>query len=182
MIFKLEYNVVNRIVSVYFQDDLDTVSNGKIMNAQGIRILDKINRVVSVKLQDILEEINQGDHLNWSILYFYGMAHLKGGKSVLDFEKEAIQSEKGIFMKWNELRAFADTIDQLFGILIIGCNDLDKVARYKNDKEMYESCDIVIHMIDSCCWEVFSKDKSLIQRLATKFKDIKYLTDYSFLQ
>lgn len=37
-----------------------------------------------------------------------------------------------------------------------------------NDQEIYESCDFVIEMIDSCYWEVFSKDVDPINRLATK--------------
>ena len=40
---------------------------------------------------------------------------------------------------------------------------------------MYETCDFVIEMIDSGYWEVFSKDKTLIDKLAKKFKDTQFL-------
>lgn len=152
------------------------------MKTRGIRVSDGSNGVISVNLQDILEEIDHGELFHWSILYFYGMGHLKGGKSIPDFEKEAINSERGILMQWDELNAFAATLDQLFGISIIGCKDLQKIVRYKDDKDMYDTCDIVIEMIDSVFWEVCSKDESLIQRLAAKFKDVKFLTDYPYLQ
>lgn len=49
------------------------------------------------------------------------------------------------------------------------------MRRYESDQEMYETCDIVIEMVDSGYCEVFSKDKDLINRLAAKFKDIKFL-------
>lgn len=146
------------------------------MITKGIRILDEFNGAVSVKLQDIFEEIHDGDLLHWSILFFDGMGHLKDGKSIPDFEKEAVESDRGIFMKWDELNAFADTIDQLFSISIIASKDFRKILRYHDKKTMYEACDIVIRMIDSSFWEVFSKDESLIHRLIAKFKDIEYLT------
>ena len=46
---------------------------------------------------------------------------------------------------------------------------------------MYETCDIVIQMFDSCYWEVFSKDTQLIEKLAKKYKQIKFL-DPDFLE
>lgn len=46
---------------------------------------------------------------------------------------------------------------------------------------MYNNCDIVIHMIDSSFWEVFSKDEDFINRLAAKFKDVEFLTDFTKL-
>ena len=49
----------------------------------------------------------------------------------------------------------------------------------ENDQERYETCDICIDMIDSSYWEIFSKDIALINRLAEKFKEIKFLeTDF----
>lgn len=152
------------------------------MKTFGIRILDKVNHVVSVKLQDILEEITDGEFFYWSILFFDGMGHLKNGKSIAGFAKEALQSERGILTSWEELNSLADSLEQIFDILIIGCKDVNNIARYQDDKEMYETCDIVINMFDSSFWEVFSKDESLIHRLAAKFKDVKFITDYSFIQ
>jgi hypothetical protein len=49
------------------------------------------------------------------------------------------------------------------------------ILRYETDQIMYESCDIVIEMFDSCFWEVFSKDEDIINRLASKFKETKFL-------
>ena len=58
---------------------------------------------------------------------------------------------------------------------MIGCNNNKLLHHYETDKEMYETCDIVIEMIDSGYWEVFSKDKTLIDKLAKKFKDTQFL-------
>jgi hypothetical protein len=47
--------------------------------------------------------------------------------------------------------------------------------RYDTDQEMYETCDIVIQMIDSSYWENFSKDEDLINRFAKKFMQVEFL-------
>ena len=49
------------------------------------------------------------------------------------------------------------------------------MRRYNNDQEMYETCDIVIEMVDCGYWEIFSKDEQLINRLAAKFKETQFL-------
>ena len=46
----------------------------------------------------------------------------------------------------------------------------------KEDKEMYETCDIVIEMIDGGFWEIFSKNVAWINQLAEKFQNIEFLT------
>ena len=148
------------------------------MKTAGIRILDKNKRVVSVKLQDILEEVHHGELFHWSILSFEGSGHLKDGKSIPVFRKEIRESERGLLVKWDELIALASTFWEVEDMLIIGCKDPTLISQYEEEKDMYDTCDIVINMFDSCYWEVFSKDKAFILRLATKFKDIKFLNDY----
>lgn len=108
----------------------------RIMETKAIRISDKVNRIVSVEFRDILEEVQHGELYYWSILYFYGMGHsLKDGKSVDEFDQEAMHSERGILMKWDELKLFAKNIDQLFGVLVIGCKDLQKLSDIKKTKK-----------------------------------------------
>ena len=41
------------------------------------------------------------------------------------------------------------------------------------DQEKYESCDILIELIDSAFWQVFYKNEELINRLAKKFNKIE---------
>ena len=146
---------------------------------KGIRILDKKDRVVIVKLSDILNEINDGDCYVWSILYLQTTGDLGPGKSIPEFEDQIIESEKGLLIKWNELEELSQKFDVLMDILLIASMKKDVLKRYENDQEMYETCDIVIELVDSGYWEIFSKDDHLIDRLASKFKDIKFLeTDF----
>lgn len=142
------------------------------MNTKGIRILDM---APDLKLQSILEEINEGDLYYWSVLDFYGMGHLENEKSLPDFEKKVCESEKGVILNWKDLDVLSRSINQLFSILLIGCKDRRMIRRFENSKKMYDSCDIVIEMIDSSFWEVFSFDLDFIERLSQKFKETEFL-------
>jgi hypothetical protein len=146
-----------------------------MMKKLGIRISDDVNRVISVDLSDILEEIQNGDSFFWSILDLDASGHLGEGKSIPVFCKQIIESEKGLFIQWDELTSLAKKFFEIVDITIIGCKDKNLLHRYKDNQEMYETCDIVIELISSSFWQVFSKDKQLIDRLASKFKDIEFL-------
>ncbi len=40
---------------------------------------------------------------------------------------------------------------------------------------MYQSCDIVIELIDCAFWQIFTKDQELIDRIKRKFKEVELL-------
>jgi len=60
-------------------------------------------------------------------------------------------------------------------LIIIGCKNRVLLKKYEDDADMYRTCDVVIQMIDSSYWEVFSKDTQWIDKLASKFKKIEFL-------
>lgn len=144
------------------------------MKAKGIRILDKEGHFVLIKLADILKEISDGNQLHWSILFLDAIGDLGNDRSIVDLAKQANESERGIFLPWNELNDLAEKI-YIIDIDIIGCRDERALHRYSNDKVMYEACDCVIEMFDSSYWEIVSKDQVLISSLAAKFKDTELL-------
>lgn len=145
------------------------------MKTKGIRILDKVDRIVRVKLPHILEEIPNGDCYNWSILYFEAISDYKNGKKLPIDESEVNPTKNGLYNSWDRLNEIASQFYQIYDLILIGCKDLTALKRYDNDQEMFEACDVVIVMFDSSFWEIFSKDELLIQRLASKFHDIKLL-------
>ncbi len=150
------------------------------MESKGIRIQDlKENGVVSVGLLDILEEVHHGSSFYWSILYLEATGPLGEGRSIAAFEKQIYDSENGLFITWEDLKLLCMKFYQIIDISLIGCKNINLLRRYENDQEIHETCDIVIEMIDSTYWEIFSKDEQLINRLASKFKKIELL-EYNF--
>lgn len=161
------------------------------MKSKGIRIQDLTESgVVAVELPDILKEVQNGESFHWAILFLEAEADYLGKNlyykavrdylgedgSIADFEEKIRTSEKGFIINWNDLNALATKFYQVLDIMLIGCKDENFLHRYENDQERYETCDIVIDMIDSGYWEVFSKDEKFIDRLAAKFKDVEPLT------
>lgn len=150
--------------------------NGSIKMTYGIRISDKENGVVSVYLPEILNEILNGNNFYWSILFLSCTGNLGEERSVPVFEDQIRKTEKGFSLSWTELNVLAKKFFQIKDITLIGCVGENLIRHYNNDEEMHENCDIVIEMIDCNFWEVFSKDKSLIERLLKKFKNTEWLT------
>lgn len=142
---------------------------------KGIRILDKIDRVVCVNLVDILTEISYGNSLYWSILFLQARGNLGKGISIVGFQNRLNKSERGLNIKWDELNILSHKFEEIEHIILIACKNKDQLHRYKEDQEMYETCDIVIEFFDSSFWEVFSKDEQLIKRLASKFKKVEHI-------
>jgi hypothetical protein len=145
------------------------------METQGIRILDSKDNIVSVKLHDILEEIPYEDSLKWSILYLTITLKPNSKNNDLKLEEKINNSKNGYPISWLQLNELSKIIHQEIELIVIASKEKQNLRRYKNDQEMYETCDIVIEMFDSCFWEVFSKDKTLIDNLAKKFKETKLL-------
>jgi len=146
------------------------------MSKQGIRILDKENMIVSVKLGDFIDEINNGESFYWSILYLYATGDLGEKMSMPVFETSINEAPSGLALTWSELQELSNKFWDLMDILIIGCSEKNQVRRYSSEKEMCESCDVVINKFDSSYWEVFAKNPTLIEKLANKFIDIRYLS------
>ena len=143
---------------------------------KGIRISDEEeNGIIAVHLPHILVEINDADSFYWSILHIYAHEYLRIDQEFLNLVESINDSPKGISVTWEELNMFSKSFHQIFDTTIIGCKDKNLLHRYNDDREMHETCDITIEMIDCGYWEVFSKDDQLITKLASKFKDIKFL-------
>jgi hypothetical protein len=144
------------------------------MKSKGIRIYDSKDNVVSVNLLDILDEIHDGNSLNWAILCA-DLMFIPNNECNLITEEKINNSKNGFFISWLDLNHFSKKIYQEIDLTLIGSKDTNKLHRYTDDIDMYENCDLVIEMIDSSYWEVFSHDQKLINRLAKKFNDTKLL-------
>lgn len=152
------------------------------MTVQGIIIEDKINKML-IGLPAILNEVENGSQFYWSILFLEVIGKLGKGISVPIFQEQILHSEKGLLIKWDDLKSLSNKFEQLIDITLIGCKDMQLIQRYEDDQEAFETCDIVIQMIDGGFWEIFSKDTGFINRLGSRFQEVEhvqsdYLTNY----
>ena len=145
------------------------------MKTYGIRISDSKNDVLSVKIGDILQEIKNGSVLKWCILFLDGTPNKGEGLFVNDYKRKINELENGFQLDYDDLLLVSEKFSQIFEIIILGSNSKNKPHHYRNDQEMYRSCDIVIELIDCSFWQVFSKDHELTKRLREKFNEIEFL-------
>ena len=141
-----------------------------------IEINDSSKNVLTVTLTDLLEKIaSSGCRLNWTILYVYATGNLGNEKSMLNFEDEVNNSKDGMLISWQELILLAPKFDQIYDILIIGCDDLRALKKYDDEKEMYEKCDLVLDLFDSSYWQIFAKNEIVIDTIKNSFNDTKMI-------
>lgn len=151
---------------------------GLLMKTNAIRINDKEDAQISVNLPDILAKIHNGDEFFWSILFLYASGNLGDGNSIVEFENKINGSESGLLISWQDLHILSHKFFQVIDILIIGSKNESLLHKYTSDHEMYETCNIVVQMIDGSYWEAFSHDRTLIDRLAASFEQIKLLNTW----
>jgi len=142
----------------------------------GIRIhdskdVDKVS-VVSPTLSSILDEIADGDDFCWAILFIDGVANPDFVQEVAALRKRLPTELK---VNWSDLKSIGEKFFQIYELTIIGSKDANRLRQYDSDKDMYESCDVVIELIDCAFWEVFARDSDLIDRLSQKFKDTEII-------
>jgi len=143
------------------------------MSSFGIRILDKKDRIVTVKLFDILEMIDNGNALYWSIIDLEATGDL-GEKTWAELD-EIENLEKGLLISWKKLVSISKNFWDIWDLTLVASRNSNFFQECKNQNDLCKSCDLKIVMFDSSYWEVFSKDSSLIDRLAKQFKDIEIL-------
>ncbi len=145
------------------------------METRGIRISDSKDNVLTVRLSDILEEVSDGSNLSWCCLFLDGTPNA-GEESFVNYHKNKInKSKNGLELNWPEISSIDRRFHQIFEITILGCKTHEFLHRYDNDQEMYQSCDIVIELIDCAFWQIFSSNHELIDKLMGKFKETELL-------
>lgn len=143
------------------------------MKTYAIRIFEGRGDILSPTLSDILKEIDQPFIFNWNILFLDGTPNPGYGEFLTDYKKKINNSENGILVSWGELKNLSEKFFQMYETIILGSKNAALLHRYKEEKEMYKTCDIVLELIDCAFWEVYVKDIKIIERFKKNFKDIE---------
>jgi hypothetical protein len=146
-----------------------------LIQRKSLRISD-IKNDRCVPLSELLTHIQNPDQLKWSLLWFDVIPIKDEGGFISRLTKNVNGSERGFYCDFDLLADVSRKIFQEIEILIIGCKTEEMLHRYEKDQKMYESCDIVMEMIDGGFWEIFSKNEGLIDQLSKKYKVVERLT------
>ncbi len=124
-----------------------------------------------IHLRDIVSLIKDGVQYSWAVLDFSALNYTGDAQPIAHHLATSIYKEKKINISWEEIKILAEGVFQFVDLVLIGCKDPKKLKPYQSDDEMFASCEIVIIMFDTSCWEISCKDKLLMSRFVDKFKN-----------
>lgn len=131
----------------------------------------------TVELIDLLNliESNKQQQLIWSILDLEAVGDITiiWERGILDLEANIKYLPQGLILSWQMLVQLAQKFDQVINTVIVGCQEVSKVPVLKPDIDIDAPCEIVLELIDSSVWRIYSKDERLLQHLQHEFSNVR---------
>ena len=141
-----------------------------------VEIRDRNERgVLTVELKDLLACFaHEGPNLIWSIQDLEAVGDPEKLKiDVLEIEKQAKESSQGCVLRWEELVELANALTDVWNAWIVACSYGAPIPKAIYKSEKVDQCEAVIEAVDSSCWRVYARNQAIIQRIATKFHDVR---------
>lgn len=102
----------------------------------------------------------------WAVLEFYGVGMAPAGLAMPDFEEHLRVLEKGWVFSWEELRLFANNIEQVFDCFIVAVDSVDNIRKPIEVDEPPQNCFIALEAFDSHEWIIWSDAPELLSRFS----------------
>jgi hypothetical protein len=130
----------------------------KYQNSQG----------TSIELIDVLKLIEKDkQQLIWSILDLQAVGDISTiwERGILDLEQTIKHLPHGYILSWQMLIKLVKKFDDLIDIVIVGCREVAQIPSLGVDADIYLSSEIVLKLIDSSVWQIYTKNERLLQNL-----------------
>lgn len=125
--------------------------------------------VLSVEASRLLSLIGGDLGCQWSVLEMEARAEsFVLGRSVLELEQEAFNSERGLLLSWDNLIELARSVTEFIDVTIVGCRTVGDIPRTLDEKSL-EGCEVVLQLIDSDIWRASLRDQDLVRRFMSAF-------------
>ena len=118
---------------------------------------------------DLLNPIAQDkQQLVWSTLDLEAIGDISTiwERGILDLEENIKELPQGLILSWQMLFQLAQNFDQVINTVIVGCQETSKIPSLEPNVDLDKSCEIVLELIDSSVWRIYTKDKLLPVKLA----------------
>jgi hypothetical protein len=129
-----------------------------------------------IELIDLLNLIAQDkQQLVWSILDLEAIGDISTiwERGILDLEENIKELPQGLILSWQMLVLLVRKFDQVINTVIVGCQEVSKIPVLKPDIDLDTPCEIVLELIDSSVWRIYSKDERLLQHLQHEFSNVR---------
>jgi|688.fasta_scaffold84212_4 hypothetical protein len=122
----------------------------------------------TIELIDLLNLIAQDkQQLVWSILDLEAIGDISTiwERGILDLEANIKFLPQGLILSWQMLVQLAQKFDQVINTVIVGCQKVSKIPSLEPNVNLDEPCEIVLELIDSSVWRIYTKDELLTLRI-----------------
>lgn len=147
-----------------------------------IRIDDSLSRLGSnfldVRLEDILSVITDiGEGYSWVMFEINASLNEWVEKpDYNDLDNWVNESSDGMELSWDELVKLAPIFHQIIDTIIVAYKDENhKPIIGKGTVALMETSEIVLELVDSTFWEIYTKDAKILDRFKKKFKDVSFI-------
>jgi len=86
-------------------------------------------------------------------------------RGILDLEANIKFLPQGLILSWQMLFQLAQKFDQVINTVIVGCQEVSKIPSLEPNIDLDEPCEIILELIDSSVWRIYTKDKLLPVKL-----------------
>ncbi|MFN5856276.1 MAG: hypothetical protein ACK456_10320 [Pseudanabaenaceae cyanobacterium] len=140
---------MSNIIEIKYQDDQDTST---------IELIDLLNHIKGDKTEQLI----------WSILDLeaVGDISLIWERGILDLEANIRFLPKGLILSWQMLVQLAQRFDQVINTVIVGCQEVSEIPSLEPNIDPDPHCEIVLELVDSSIWRIYTKDPLLSMHLA----------------
>jgi hypothetical protein len=127
------------------------------------------------QLIDILDSLPpESTTLRWFILDLEAIGDLSSlGTTMVEFERRIKQGKNGVALKWDEVVSYARLFSQVVDTTIVGQVVNSPPPVLAPGKAIYQRSEMTVEAVDSGYWRVFSRYPLVIQRLRSKFHEVK---------
>jgi hypothetical protein len=140
-----------------------------------IELRDKLNNNL-VELRHILPLLPQYvTSLNWAILELEARGDIGEEITMSDLMEAVNNNPNGYLMDWNKLLTFSQKVFQIIDGTFVGFRDLNNRPAFKPEGALYERSEVVLELIDSTLWSIYSKDFNVLKVFDNEFKDVKFV-------
>lgn len=83
-----------------------------------------------------------------------------------DFQNCLWELEKGWTFSWQDLRSFADGVEQVFWCFIVAAESLENIKRPVEVDEVPQGCILGLEAFDGSEWIIWSDEQALLERFS----------------
>lgn len=150
--------------------NIDNLIEVKYQNGQGRS---------RVELIDILRLIKKDrQKLVWSILDLQAVGNISTiwERGIIDLEETIRHLPQGYILSWQMLTKLVKKFDDLIDVVIVGCHEVTQIPSLCVGTDIYLSSEIVLELIDSSVWQIYTKDEELLKSLDFKLNREKMVS------